>query len=63
LQGVKDHLLSEACKAELRWDIPATRILVGRTSAAKVFSYFLTPKSRAPPARGYISSRANHRQQ
>jgi hypothetical protein len=22
LQGVKDHLLSEACKAELRWDIP-----------------------------------------
>ena len=51
LQGVKNHLLSEAPEAEFRWDSPTARLLAGRTTADDFFAYFLHPRKKGGPHR------------
>ena len=51
LQGVKNHLLSEAPEAEFRWDSPTARLLAGRNTAADFFAYFLHPRKKVGPHR------------
>ena len=49
LEGVKDHLLFEGLRTELRWSSPETRILAERTTATDFFAYFFHPRKKVGP--------------